>query len=193
MRNIAIFASGSGTNAENIIRYFSNRKSAEVSLVLSNRREAYVLKRAASLNVRSVLFDRKDLYEKEKVSRYLSMYKIDFIVLAGFLWLIPENILNIYEKRIINIHPALLPKHGGKGMYGERVHEEVIAKHEKESGITIHYVNNHYDEGDIIFQVRCAVTPEDTPDTLAAKVHALEYKHFPVVIEELVAKLPDML
>jgi phosphoribosylglycinamide formyltransferase-1 len=121
------------------------------------------------------------------------MYKIDFIVLAGFLWLIPENILNIYEKRIINIHPALLPKHGGKGMYGERVHEEVIAKHEKESGITIHYVNNHYDEGDIIFQARCAVAPEDTPDTLAAKVHALEYKHFPIVIEELVAKLPDML
>jgi phosphoribosylglycinamide formyltransferase 1 len=193
MRNIAIFASGSGTNAENIIRYFSNRKSAEVSLVLSNRREAYVLKRAASLNVRSVFFDHKDLYEKEKVSRYLSMYKIDFIVLAGFLWLIPENILNIYEKRIINIHPALLPKHGGKGMYGERVYEEVIAKHEKESGITIHYVNNHYDEGDIIFQARCAVTPEDTPDTLAAKVHALEYKHFPVVIEELIAKLPDML
>jgi phosphoribosylglycinamide formyltransferase 1 len=192
MRNIAIFASGSGTNAENIIRYFSNRKSAEVSLVLSNRREAYVLKRAASLNVRSVFFDRKDLYEKEKVSRYLSMYKIDFIVLAGFLWLIPENILNIYEKRIINIHPALLPKHGGKGMYGEKVHEAVIAKHEKVSGITIHYVNNRYDEGDIIFQARCAVTPEDTPDTLASKVHTLEYKHFPEVIEKLVLKLPDM-
>jgi phosphoribosylglycinamide formyltransferase-1 len=192
MRNIAIFASGSGTNAENIIRYFSNRKSAEVSLVLSNRREAYVLKRAASLNVRSVFFDRKDLYEKEKVSRYLSMYKIDFIVLAGFLWLIPENILNIYEKRIINIHPALLPKHGGKGMYGEKVHEAVIAKHEKVSGITIHYVNNRYDEGDIIFQARCAVTPEDTPDTLALKVHTLEYKHFPEVIEKLVLKLPDM-
>ena len=192
MRNIAIFASGSGTNAENIIRYFSNRKSAEVSLVLSNRREAYVLKRAASLNVRSVFFDRKDLYEKEKVSRYLSMYKIDFIVLAGFLWLIPENILNIYEKRIINIHPALLPKHGGKGMYGETVHEAVIAKHEKESGITIHYVNNQYDEGNIIFQARCAVTPEDTPDTLASKVHTLEYKHFPEVIENLVLKLPDM-
>jgi phosphoribosylglycinamide formyltransferase-1 len=192
MRNIAIFASGSGTNAENIIRYFSNNKSAIVSLVLSNRREAYVLKRAASLNVRSVFFDRKDLYEKDKVSRYLSMYKIDFIVLAGFLWLIPESILNIYEKRIINIHPALLPKYGGKGMYGEKVHETVIAKHDKESGITIHYVNNQYDEGDIIFQTRCKVAPEDTPDTLAAKVHALEYKHFPVVIEELVAKLPDM-
>lgn len=192
MKNIAIFASGSGTNAENIIRYFSNRKSAEVSLVLSNKRDAYVLKRAASLNVRSVLFDRKDLYEKEKVSRYLAMYKIDFIVLSGFLWLIPENILNIYENRIINIHPALLPKYGGKGMYGEKVHEEVIAKHEKESGITIHYVNNRYDEGDIIFQARCKVTPEDTPDTLAAKVHSLEYTHFPVVIEQLISKLPDM-
>jgi len=192
MRNIAIFASGSGTNAENIIRYFSNSKSAQVSLILSNRREAYVLKRAATLNVRSVFFDRKDLYEKEKVSRYLAMYKIDFIVLAGFLWLIPENILNIYEKRIINIHPALLPKHGGKGMYGETVHEAVIAKHEKESGITIHYVNKHYDKGNIIFQARCPVTPEDTSETLAARVHALEYKHFPVVIEELVSRLPDM-
>ena len=192
MRNIAIFASGTGTNAENIIRYFSNRKTAEVSLVLSNRREAYVLKRAATLNVRSVFFDRKDLYEKEKVSRYLSMYKIDFIVLAGFLWLIPENILNLYEKRIINIHPALLPKYGGKGMYGEMVHETVIANHEKESGITIHYVNKHYDEGDIIFQVRCIVTPEDTADSLAARVHELEYRHFPVIIEELVTKLPDM-
>jgi len=192
MRNIAIFASGSGTNAENIIKYFSNSKSAVVSLVLSNLREAYVLKRAASLNVRSVFFDRKDLYEKEKVARYLAMYKIDFIVLAGFLWLIPENILNIYEKRVINIHPALLPKHGGKGMYGEIVHEAVIAKHEKESGITIHYVNNRYDEGDIIFQARCPVTREDTPDTLALKVHALEYKHFPEVIEKLVLKLPDM-
>jgi phosphoribosylglycinamide formyltransferase 1 len=192
MRNIAIFASGTGTNAENIIRYFSNRKTAEVSLVLSNRREAYVLKRAATLNVRSVFFDHKDLYEKEKVSRYLSMYKIDFIVLAGFLWLIPENILNLYEKRIINIHPALLPKYGGKGMYGERVHETVIANHEKESGITIHYVNKHYDEGDIIFQARCIVTPEDTADSLAARVHELEYRHFPVIIEELVGKLPDM-
>jgi phosphoribosylglycinamide formyltransferase-1 len=192
VRNIAIFASGSGTNAENIIRYFSNNKSAKVSLVLSNKREAYVLKRAATLNVRSVFFDRKELYEKEKVLRYLSMYKIDFIVLAGFLWLIPENILEIYEKRIVNIHPALLPKYGGKGMYGERVHEAVIANHDKVSGITIHYVNKLYDKGDIIFQTRCKVTPEDTPDTLAAKVHELEYKYFPVIIEELVTKLTDM-
>jgi len=192
MRNIAIFASGSGTNAENIIKFFSNNKSAKVSLVLSNKREAYVLKRAATLNVRSVFFDRKELYEKNKVLRYLTMYKIDFIVLAGFLWLMPENILDVYEKRIVNIHPALLPRYGGKGMYGEKVHETVIASHDKESGITIHYVNRAYDEGDIVFQARCKVDPQDTPGTLAAKVHALEYEYFPKVIEELVAKLPDM-
>jgi len=192
MRNIAIFASGSGTNAENLIKYFSNNKSAKVSLVLSNKREAYVLKRAATLNVRSVFFDRKELYEKEKVLRYLSIYKIDFIVLAGFLWLIPESILDLYDKRIINIHPALLPKYGGKGMYGERVHEAVIASHDKESGITIHYVNKLYDEGDIIFQTRCSIDPDDTPATLAVKVHALEYEFFPRIIEELVTKLPDM-
>jgi phosphoribosylglycinamide formyltransferase 1 len=192
MRNIAIFASGSGTNAENIIKFFSTSKMARVSLVLSNKREAYVLKRAAALNVRSVFFDRKELYEKDKVLRYLSMYKIDFIVLAGFLWLVPENILDVYDKRIVNIHPALLPGYGGKGMYGEKVHEAVIANHDKESGITIHYVNSIYDEGDIIFQARCNVDPKDTPMTLATKVHSLEYKYFPEVIEELVAKLPDM-
>jgi phosphoribosylglycinamide formyltransferase-1 len=192
MRNIAIFASGSGTNTENIIKYFSTSKTARVSLVLSNKREAYVLKRAATLNVRSVFFDHKELYMKDKVLRYLSMYKIDFVVLAGFLWLIPENILDLYDKRIVNIHPALLPGHGGKGMYGERVHEAVLANHEKESGITIHYVNKKYDEGDIIFQARCKVDGKDTPNTLAAKVHSLEYEYFPKVIEELVAKLPDM-
>jgi phosphoribosylglycinamide formyltransferase-1 len=163
-----------------------------VSLVLSNKREAYVLKRAATLNVRSVFFDRKELYEKDKVLRYLSMYKIDFIVLAGFLWLIPENILDVYDKRIVNIHPALLPRYGGKGMYGETVHEAVIAHHEKESGITIHYVNKVYDKGDIIFQTRCVIDPADTPSTLATKVHELEYKYFPVIIDELVTKLPDM-
>jgi phosphoribosylglycinamide formyltransferase 1 len=192
MRNIAIFASGSGTNAENIIKYFSTRKSAKVSLVLSNKREAYVLKRAATLNVRSVFFDRKELYEKEKVVRYLLMYKIEFIVLAGFLWLIPQEILDLYKNRVINIHPALLPKYGGKGMYGEKVHQSVIANHDKESGITIHYVNKDYDEGDIIFQTRCKIEKGDTPDTLASKVHALEYKYFPKIIEDLVLKLPDM-
>jgi phosphoribosylglycinamide formyltransferase 1 len=192
MRNIAIFASGSGSNAENIIKYFSTSKSAKVSLVLSNKREAYVLKRAATLNVRSVFFDRKELYEKEKVIRYLSMYKIEFIVLAGFLWLIPQEILDLYRNRIINIHPALLPKYGGKGMYGEKVHQAVIANHDKESGITIHYVNKDYDKGDIIFQTRCKIENGDTTDTLATKVHSLEYEYFPKIIEELVLKLPDM-
>lgn len=192
MRNIAIFASGSGTNAENIIKYFSNRNSARVTLILSNKREAYVLKRAATLGIKSFFFDRTDLYEKENVLDYLSAYRIDFIVLAGFIWLIPENILNLYDRRIINIHPALLPRYGGKGMYGERVHEAVIGNHEKESGITIHFVNKVYDDGDIIFQARCNIEPWETPESLAKKIHALEYEYFPEKIEELVMKLPDM-
>ena len=191
MRNIAIFASGSGTNAENIIKYFSTGNSAKVTLVLSNRREAFVLKRAAALNVNTVFFDRADLYTKDTVAGYLLESNIDFIVLAGFLWLIPEKILNIYHRRIINIHPALLPSYGGKGMYGEKVHEAVIAAGDRESGITIHYVNSFYDEGDIIFQARCKIEPGDTPETLASKRHALEYKYFPEVIEKLVTALPD--
>jgi len=191
MRNIAIFASGSGTNAENIIKYFSNRNSARVGLVLSNKREAFVLKRAAALDVESVFFDRNEFYTPGKVLDYLLRYKIDFIVLAGFLWLIPGNLLEAFEKRIINIHPALLPKHGGKGMYGEIVHKAVIESHEKVSGITIHYVNKFYDEGDIIFQAECSVAPDDTPESLATKIHALEYRHFPVVIEDIVSRLPD--
>jgi len=190
MRNIAIFASGSGTNAENIIKYFSTNNSIKVSLVLSNKREAYVLKRAAAFGVKTIFFDRSDLYIKDKVLGYLSENKIDFIVLAGFLWLIPEKILEIYDRRIVNIHPALLPSYGGKGMYGEKVHEAVIANGDRESGITIHYVNRFYDEGDIIFQARCKIEPGDTPETLASKIHELEYKHFPVVIEDLVTSLP---
>ena len=191
MRNIAIFASGSGTNAENIIKYFSTGNSAKVTLVLSNRREAFVLKRAAALNVNTVFFDRADLYTKDTVAGYLLESNIDFIVLAGFLWLIPEKILNIFNRRIINIHPALLPSYGGKGMYGEKVHEAVIASGDRESGITIHYVNSFYDEGDIIFQSRCKIEPGDTPESLASKIHALEYKYFPSVIEKLVTALPD--
>jgi len=191
MRNIAIFASGSGTNAENIIKYFSTGNSAKVTLVLSNRREAFVLKRATALDVNTVFFDRADLYNKDTVAGYLLESNIDFIVLAGFLWLIPEKILNIFNRRIINIHPALLPSYGGKGMYGEKVHEAVIAAGDRESGITIHYVNSFYDEGDIIFQARCKIEPGDTPETLASKIHALEYKYFPEVIEKLVTALPD--
>jgi len=191
MRNIAIFASGSGTNAENIIKYFSNKNSARVSLVLSNKREAYVLKRAAAHNVKSVFFERDEFYNSERVLDYLLLNNIDFVVLAGFLWLVPENILKKYKDRIINIHPALLPRYGGKGMYGEKVHEAVINNHDDESGITIHYVNSVYDAGDIIFQDRCTVEPSDTPDSLAAKVHALEYEYYPKIIEDLIINLPD--
>jgi phosphoribosylglycinamide formyltransferase-1 len=193
MRNIAIFASGSGTNAENIINYFSNRNTAQVALILSNKRQATVLKRAETHNIRAVFFERKEFYITGKVLRYLALYKIDFIVLAGFLWLVPENILDQYPGRIINIHPALLPHYGGKGMFGEAVHKAVINNHETESGITIHYVNKMYDKGDIIFQAKCKVDPADTPESLAEKVHALEYLHFPRVIEDLVQKLPDFL
>lgn len=190
MRNIAIFASGSGTNAENIIRYFSNKNNVKVCLVLSNKREAFVLKRAATHNIFSVFFDHNDFYTSGKVLEYLLLHKIDLVVLAGFLWLVPENIIAAYNKRIINIHPALLPGYGGKGMYGDKVHRSVIENHETESGITIHYVNQHYDAGDIIFQVRCRVESSDTAETLASKIHTLEYEHYPRVIEELITKLP---
>jgi phosphoribosylglycinamide formyltransferase-1 len=191
MRNIAIFASGSGTNAENIIKYFSTKNSAKVQLVLSNRRHAMVLKRAENLKVESVFFERDEFYSSGKILDYLLNHKIDFIVLAGFLWLVPENIIDAYSGRIINIHPALLPAYGGKGMYGEAVHKAVIENRDAESGITIHYVNRLYDEGDIIFQARCGVDPEDNHESLAKKVHALEYEHFPGIIEEIVNKLHD--
>jgi len=190
MRNIAILASGSGTNAENIIKYFSTRNNAKVTLVLSNKREAYVLQRAAKLKVKSVFFDRDEFYDGQKVLDYLLGSNIDLIVLAGFLWLIPENILKEFAGRVINIHPALLPGYGGKGMYGGKVHAAVIANHETESGITIHYVNRNYDEGDIIFQARCKVDDSDTAETLASKVHTLEYEYFPKVIEEVISRLP---
>jgi phosphoribosylglycinamide formyltransferase-1 len=193
MRNIAIFASGSGTNAENIILHFSNRNTAKVSLVLSNKRQSLVLKRAEALNIRTVFFEHKEFYVTGKVLRYLALYKIDFIVLAGFLWLVPENLIEQYSGRIVNIHPALLPHYGGKGMYGEAVHKAVIENHEKESGITIHYVNKFYDKGNIIFQERCKIDPTDTPESLAVKVHALEYLYYPQIIEEMVVKLPDFL
>ncbi len=190
MKNIAIFASGSGTNAENIIKYFSNRDSARVCLVLSNRRDAYVLKRAASLGVPSVFFDRKDFSDNGRVLEMLREHEVDFIVLAGFLWLVPSAIIDVYANRIVNIHPALLPGYGGKGMYGDRVHEAVIKSGDRQSGITIHYVNSNYDEGDIIFQASCPVLDGDSPAELASRVHALEYMHFPSVIEDLVSRLP---
>lgn len=190
MKHIVIFASGAGTNAENIIRYFSNEKKAKVSLVLSNKPQAKVLVRAAALGVDSVFFDRRQFYETGEVQLMLRDRKTDLIVLAGFLWLVPQPIIDEYRGRIINIHPALLPLFGGMGMYGERVHRAVLDAGCKESGITIHYVNEEYDSGDIIFQARCPVLPEDDADALASRVHELEYRHYPEVISKIIDGLP---
>ena len=187
MKNIAIFASGSGTNARNIAEYFSKHEEIRVTLILSNKPDAYVLERARMLDIPSVVFTRKDFYESHIILDILKIRKIDFIVLAGFLWFVPENLLKAYPRKIINIHPALLPRHGGKGMYGDKVHQAVIADGDKETGITIHFVNDHYDEGEIIFQDSFEIQPVDTAETIAQKVHQLEYKHFPRVVEEVIS------
>lgn len=186
MNNIAIFASGSGTNAQNIIEYFKLNKKAEVSCILSNKEDAYVLQRAKMYNITTRIFNRKELYETGEVLDFLTENGISWIILAGFLWLVPENIVDKFTNRIINIHPALLPKFGGKGMYGMSVHRAVIDAKENETGITIHYVNRKYDEGNIIFQARCKVNKTDTPELLAEKVHKLEYKHYPAIIEKVI-------
>ena len=191
MKNIAIFASGSGTNAQSIAEYFNRTELARVSLIFSNKPEAYVLERARKLNIPSVVFTRKDFYESNSVVDVLREHEIDLIVLAGFLWLIPENLLKSFPRRIINIHPALLPKYGGKGMYGDKVHQAVIHSGDKLTGISIHYVNDHYDEGEIIFQESFEIQPDDTAESIAQKVHSLEYLHFPRVIEEVVKRLPN--
>ncbi|MBP9720861.1 MAG: phosphoribosylglycinamide formyltransferase [Bacteroides sp.] len=186
-RNIAILASGSGTNAENIIRYFSKSTSVCIKLVLSNKEDAYVLRRAESLGVPSKVFLKDQWAGGEAILALLKELEIDFVVLAGFLIRVPDVLLHAYPNKIINIHPSLLPKYGGKGMYGDRVHEAVVAAGEETSGITVHYVNEHYDEGAVIFQATCAISKEDTPSDVAAKVHALEYAHYPLIIEEVVS------
>lgn len=189
MKNIAIFASGSGTNAENIIKYFENSDKAEVCVVLTNNPKAGVIERAHSLFVDVHVFNREDLYNTQKVLNILNQYNIDLIVLAGFLWLVPENIIKRFSNNIVNIHPALLPKFGGKGMYGAKVHEAVIASGESKSGITIHMVNNVYDDGQIIFQKSFDIEKGETPTSLANKIHALEYEHFPKEIENMIATI----
>jgi phosphoribosylglycinamide formyltransferase-1 len=188
MHRLAIFASGSGTNAENIIRYFQNKPRIKVSCICTNRADAYVTERVRPYHIPVLVFSRHDFYETGKVLDYLKENRIDWIILAGFLWLIPANLVDRYPSRIINIHPALLPKYGGKGMYGSSVHKAVIENREKQSGITIHYVNNEYDKGNIIFQASCDILKDDTPESLASRVHALEYEHFPRVIEEVVTR-----
>lgn len=183
---IAIFASGSGSNAERITTYFADKESVSVELFLSNNPTAGVIERGRRLGVPIVLFDKKTFSKTSKIVDLLQNQQIDLVILAGFLWLIPENLVKAFPNKIINIHPALLPKYGGKGMWGHFVHEAVVAAGEKESGITIHYVNEHYDEGKIIFQAKCEVVPTDTPDDVAKKVQALEHIYFPEVIEKLI-------
>lgn len=187
MKKIAIFASGSGSNAENIVRYFRGKENLNVECIYSNKHDAFVLERAKKYNIPSKVFSRDDFYSSYSIVDDLKEKDVDLIVLAGFLWLIPQNLTNQFT--IINIHPALLPKYGGKGMYGHKVHEAVVANGEKLSGITIHYVNENYDEGQIIFQATCEVLPEDTPDDVASKVHQLEYEYFPKVIEKLLTAM----
>ena len=188
MTRIAIFASGSGTNAENIINYFKGNKKIEVGCIISNKKDAFVLERAKNLNIPSAFFSKEEFNSTSKVIEYLIQTKINLIVLAGFLLKVPQNLLNLFPQNIINIHPALLPKFGGKGMYGDNVHKAVVEANETESGITIHYVNENYDEGAIIFQAKCKVEQNDTYDMVAQKVHKLEYEYFPQIIEDLLQK-----
>lgn len=185
MTKIAIFASGSGSNAENIAKYFEGNSNIEITLIVSNKKDAFVHERAKTLGIQSVTFTKNEFETTDDVVNYLRDRHIDFIILAGFLLKVPDNILKAYPNKIVNIHPALLPKHGGKGMYGDNVHKSVIEDGDTESGITIHYINENYDEGDIIFQAKCTVCKGDTYEDVAKKVHILEYTHFPVIIENI--------
>ncbi len=184
VKRITLFASGSGTNVQNIIDYFSDNQGVVVDSVVSNNPNAFVLERVKSLGVETFVFTKDEFQHTSKVVEKLKKRDIDLIVLAGFLWLIPINLIHNFP--IINIHPALLPKYGGKGMYGLKVHQAVIDNHEKESGITIHFVNENYDEGKIIFQAKCEVLTTDCAEDVASKVHQLEYKYFPEIIEKVV-------
>lgn len=185
MTNLSIFASGNGTNAQKIIEYFQDSKAIHVAVVMSNCTDAKVLERTKKFSIPSFVFSKKDFYETDVVLNKLISLNIDLIVLAGFLWLVPEKIITHFPHKIINIHPALLPKFGGKGMYGMKVHETVLDNKEQESGITIHYVNKQFDEGEIIFQAKCKVNETDTPESLAQKIHQLEHQHYPVIIEKI--------
>ncbi len=188
MKNLAVFASGSGTNCENLIHYFNESDYISVNLVITNNPYAGVIERTFDMGVDCYINLFKTEEDFKTLYEVLEEYDVDWIILAGFLKLIPEHLIKRFTGRIINIHPALLPKYGGKGMYGINVHKSVISSGEKESGISIHYVNEKYDEGDIIAQFTCPVFPDDSPETLAARVHELEYNHFPLVVESEIMK-----
>ncbi|WP_066222590.1 phosphoribosylglycinamide formyltransferase [Formosa haliotis] len=185
MKRIVIFASGSGSNAENIIKYFNTTQNASVNLVLTNNPHAKVLDRCKTLGVSALAFNRVAYSKTDHVLNILKSVNPDLIVLAGFLWKFPEPILQAFPNKVINIHPALLPKFGGKGMYGMYVHQAVVQHKEVETGITVHYVNENYDEGATIFQATCPVLSTDTPDDVAAKIHDLEMEHFPKIVESV--------
>ena len=191
MKRIAIFASGTGSNAKKILAHFQSSNKIEVALIVSNKTNAGVLNFAKEYSVPTLIIDREKFLKGDGYVPELQTAKIDWIILAGFLWKIPVSLLNHWEKRIINIHPALLPKYGGKGMYGEAVHRAVLAANEKESGITIHYVDEQYDHGATIFQATCSVLSTDLVENLAEKIHALEHLHYPVVIEKVILSQAD--
>lgn len=187
-KRIAIFASGSGSNAQKIMEHFKYADDAEVALILSNNPEAYVLQRADNFEIPSHVFDRHEFYQTEEIVDLLKRLDIDLVVLAGFLWLVPDNLLKAFPNKIINIHPSLLPKHGGKGMYGDRVHKAVLAAGDEEHGITIHFVNENFDEGEEIYQGRFKVEKGDTLEILKFNGQQLEHLHYPKVIENLLKK-----
>lgn len=187
MQHLAIFASGTGSNAKKIIEYFRGNSNINVRVIVSNKKDAPVLDIAQGNGIETLVIDREGFYKTEDLLQQLHARNIHFIVLAGFLWLLPHYLIHTYDRRIVNIHPALLPKYGGKGMYGMRVHEAVKAAGDLETGITIHYVDENYDEGDIIFQEKCVLTENDTSEEIAHKVHLLEHEHFAPVIENLLS------
>lgn len=186
MKQIVIFASGSGTNAENIIKYFNEKNNASVVLVLSNKKDAKVLEKANAHKISCLYFNKTLFLTTDYIVNLLKSIQPDLIVLAGFLWKFPESIIKNFPNKVINIHPALLPKYGGKGMYGMHIHNAVVENKETETGITIHYVNENYDEGAIIFQAKTPVDIADTPETVAKKIHLLEQQHFPLIIDQLI-------
>jgi len=191
MKNIAIFVSGSGTNCENIIRHFSGHQQVNIALVLSNRADAYALVRAQRLGVPTAVVSKSEFNDEKKINTLLDSYHIDFIVLAGFLLMVPSFLIRRYDHRMLNIHPALLPKHGGKGMYGHHVHEAVKAAGDTETGMTVHWVSDVCDGGEIIAQFSTPLSPDDTPDDIAHKEHLLEMEHFPKVIEKTILGLKE--
>ena len=191
--NIAIFVSGSGSNCENLIRYFENSERVSIPLVVSNRSDAYALTRAERLGVPAVVIDKKGLNDPDVMKPLLEQYAIDMIVLAGFLPMVPDYLIDLFPRRIVNIHPALLPRHGGKGMWGHHVHEAVKAAGDTETGITVHHVTSVCDGGDIIAQYSVALSPDDTVDDIAAKEHELEMRYFPEIVERVVIDLQNQM